>query len=474
MARPTSGDVANTCGCPGAEPPGGATSAPDSRCPRWRAPGPGRSRRPRPAAGHLEPHPPTSPLLRRRLRRPRTPGRPWPARRCGTGRSAHAGTDTVTRTGRAPGGVRTGADGRPSSSARRAPARTSRAAAGRSAARPPAGRRVRRDPRGQLRRRPGHRPGRRRRQGPGRCPRLLGRARHRAALQAGGDHRAGAGRRAVPQHLAVAGRQAVARCQPAAHPTSPGRSASATRPGPGVDRLAVRVDERGRPAPGPPRPPVPDSARSGPRPTARRGEATRTGTTSPRTTAATSSASSTLRAGGAPAQQVLEELLVVAAGEDGLEQLLAQRLDERRVLRVGVARCRALVHPQVQQVQHAAHRAVVVVQRQLQRQDLLAEHPLADGDRLVGVRAGAVELGQDDQPGQVLQGLPERHRPGVDPLHRGQHEDRRPGRPQARRPLAGQVRRAGHVEQRRGPTPPSRAHDTPRRPGGPWGTPRGR
>jgi hypothetical protein len=82
--------------------------------------------------------------------------------------------------------------------------------------------------------------------------------------------------------------------------------------------------------------------------------------------------------------------------------------------------------------------------------DAVPEQKLAETDGLLGVGAGAVELGDDDGPRHADRRalLPELHRRGVDAVHRRDDEEGRVGRAQAGPQLPDEVRRAGGVEQR--------------------------
>ena len=98
----------------------------------------------------------------------------------------------------------------------------------------------------------------------------------------------------------------------------------------------------------------------------------------------------------------VEQRLVLALGDDRLEQVGPQALGERDVLRVGGAldpRAGGVVDDaRVEQRDQAGDAAVVVVHRQVQRHDRLVEQPLAQRDGLVEVGPRLVELADDDGP----------------------------------------------------------------------------
>ncbi len=88
--------------------------------------------------------------------------------------------------------------------------------------------------------------------------------------------------------------------------------------------------------------------------------------------------------------------------------------------------------------------------RQVEREDTLTEDPLADGQRLVEVGPGLVQLADHDgarhADGRAL--LPEQPGRAVDAVDGGDHEQRRVGRPETGPQLTHEVgiareRRAG-------------------------------
>ena len=103
----------------------------------------------------------------------------------------------------------------------------------------------------------------------------------------------------------------------------------------------------------------------------------------------------------------------------------------------------------VEQRQHAADRAVVLVHGQVQRQHVLAEQALAQRDGVVEVGPRAVELGDHDGPRQAgrLALRPQRGRRRVQAV-RGRHDEQRGVRgAQAGPQLTHQVGVARDVEQ---------------------------
>ena len=152
-------------------------------------------------------------------------------------------------------------------------------------------------------------------------------------------------------------------------------------------------------------------------------------------------------------QVAVEQGLVLALGDDRLEQLAAEALDQRQVLRVGIpldpVAGRPVEDPLRDQADHAGDALVVTVHRQVERVHAVAEQPLADGHAVVEVGARPVELGDDDRAGEPDCGalVPQLHGAGVDAVDRGDDEQRGVGRAQAGPQLADEVGRAGGVEQ---------------------------
>ncbi len=150
----------------------------------------------------------------------------------------------------------------------------------------------------------------------------------------------------------------------------------------------------------------------------------------------------------------VEQRLVLALGDDRLEQVGPQPLGERDVLGIGRALDPAaggvVDDPCVEQRDETGDAAVVVVHRQVQRHHRLVEQPLAERHRLVEVGAGLVELADDDRPRDAEHGAlgPQLRRHRVEPAGGRHDEQHGVRRPQTRPQLADEVRRAGGVEQR--------------------------
>jgi hypothetical protein len=141
---------------------------------------------------------------------------------------------------------------------------------------------------------------------------------------------------------------------------------------------------------------------------------------------------------GLAGQIPVHEALVLALGDDAFEQFVARVADGRLVLRVGIARRRRVPLGVVEdalrdQADQADHRcAVVAVQRQVQRENVVAEHLPALGYRVVEVGALVVQPGDRDRPGHADRRalLPERAGGRVHAVHRRDHEQRGVGRAQ--------------------------------------------
>ncbi len=153
------------------------------------------------------------------------------------------------------------------------------------------------------------------------------------------------------------------------------------------------------------------------------------------------------------AEVAVHQRLVLGLRDDPLDQGVAGGVDERQVLRVGLA-----LHPAAarvvgdrprQEADQPRGRAVVGGHRQVEGQHALAEDALADRDRLVEVRAVLVELGDDDGAGHPHGGalLPEHLGGAVDTVDGGHHEERGVGGPQPGPQVTDEVGVAGGVQQ---------------------------
>ena len=147
------------------------------------------------------------------------------------------------------------------------------------------------------------------------------------------------------------------------------------------------------------------------------------------------------------AEVAVEQRLVLALGDDGLEQARPDARPGARPRRPWAAATTGPSGSCASPLTHVEHPAAG--QRQVQRVHPLAERGLAAADRRVEVGPRLVQLGHGDRPGQADGGAlrPQLLGPGVDLLGRRHHEQRGVGGAQPGPQLGDEVRVAGGVQQ---------------------------
>jgi hypothetical protein len=138
-----------------------------------------------------------------------------------------------------------------------------------------------------------------------------------------------------------------------------------------------------------------------------------------------------------PGQVAVHQGLVLALGDDPLDQLAAEPVGLRDL------------HMRLEQRHQAGHGAVGAALHEVQRMHALPQHHLAGPDGVVDVRAGLVQLGDDDRARHAdrVALLPQLHGGRVDAVHGRDDEEGRISGPQSCSELPHEVGRAGGVQQ---------------------------